>query len=569
MRFKICSALTTLLLLVLIGLPAIAASAREKGEDTAPAGMASADDAKEDGKADKAEDAKPAEESAQSVSTAEKPSDEKPAEEKSAKKKPETEKPVASKPAVEKKPAGKPNGEKPETHKVVREPLVVKLSLDGVFEAQRMHELVLRPEVWSSYKVVTAAEHGERVDKGQVVVRFEPDDIDQAIADLKRDLALNTLTLKVTELELHTLERLAPVNLAAVQRQRDQTEEDRRYYLKTEGPLSRRTADVILEQSRQTLEYQQEELTQLEKMYKADELTEETEEIVLRRARNAVERAKFLLDRTEIFHQRTTEIDLPRQETSMQESADRAILAGKLLQETLPLRLEQARLEAEKAKVVRERSEQRLAELEMDHKLMTLAAPAEGVVYYGRCVDGKWRRGSSAESLRSNGSISANDVFMTIVDPRPLVVRASVPEKHLADVPRGLQGTATPAGFPELKLSARLERIDRVPNADTEFDAIFRVSLNLEAEPLMPGMTCKMEFTPYRQRRALTVPPKAVFADDWDVNKQYVWLYREGAKPRRQTVILGRKTDEKAEILEGIEAGDEILLKAPEDAAKK
>ena len=567
MRSRIGSGLTTLLLLALIGLPTpdapaqtldapaqtLDAPARKKGEEVKPDATASDEDAEEGDSAEKVEGEKPAEKPAKSVTADEKPADEKPA---------------AEKPA-EKKPAEKPNGAKPETHKVVREPLVVKLSLDGVFEAQRMHELVLRPEVWSSYKVVTAVEHGERVDKGQVVVRFETDDIDRAIADLKRDLALNTLTLKVTELELNTLERLVPMNLAAVERQRSHTEEDRRYYLETEGPLSRRTADVILEQSRQTLEYQQEELAQLEKMYKADELTEETEEIVLRRARNAVERAKFLLERAEISYQRSTEVELPRREVAVRESADRAILESKLIQETLPLRLEQARLEVEKAKVARERSEERLAELETDRKLMTLAAPAEGIVYYGRCVDGKWRRGSSAESLRSKGSISANDVFMTIVDPRPLVVRTSVPEKHLADVPRGLQGTATPAGFPEMKLPARLERIARVPNADTQFDAIFRVSLNLEAEPLMPGMTCKMDFTPYRQRRALVVPPKAVFTDEWDTKKQYAWLYREGAKPRRQTVVLGRTTDEKAEVLEGLEAGDEILMKAPEDTAKK
>ncbi|MDZ7619436.1 MAG: HlyD family efflux transporter periplasmic adaptor subunit, partial [Patescibacteria group bacterium] len=308
---------------------------------------------------------------------------------------------------------------------------------------------------------------------------------------------------------------------------------------------------------------------QLEKMYKADELTEETEEIVLRRARNAVERATFLLERAEVFYKRTTAVDLPRQEVSVRESADRVILESSLLLQTLPARLEQTKLEAERAKIARERSEERLADLEVDRKLMTITAPAEGIVYYGRCVDGKWRRGSSAESLANKGMIPANDVFMTIVDPRPLVVRTSVPEKHLADVRPGLQGTATPAGYPELKLPVRLAQIARVPDASTEFNATFKVSLGLEAEPLMPGMTCKMEFTPYRQRRAVVVPPKTVFADEWDAKKQYVWLYREGAKPRRQVVTLGRKTDEKVEILDGVEAGDEILLKAPEDAAKK
>ena len=51
--------------------------------------------------------------------------------------------------------------------------------------------------------------------------------------------------------------------------------------------------------AKDTLEYEEEELRQLEKMYKADEATEETEKIVLKRARDTVKRAKFVLERTQ------------------------------------------------------------------------------------------------------------------------------------------------------------------------------------------------------------------------------------------------------------------------------
>ena len=553
---RICSGLCIVLLFALMGSFAPAASA--------PAEVKKPTEATSEEKSEKpAGEAADVKQAAKSDEAAE-------AETKAEKEAAKPAKEEASPAKTEKKPAKKSNetesGEtKPETHKVVREPFVIKLSLDGVFEAQRMHELLLRPEAWSSYKVESAVEHGDRVDKGQVVVRFETDDLDREIADLKRDLALETLTLKVTELELRTLEELTPMNVAVVKRRQKHNEEDRRYYMETEAPLSRRTADIILEQSRQTLEYQQEELEQLEKMYKEDDLTEETEEIVLRRARSAVERAQFLFDRAKIFYERTVEVELPRQKIAIEEDAERTSLESELLQVTLPLRLEQARVAVEAAKVAKQRSEERLADLEADHKLMTIKAPAEGIVYYGRCVDGKWRRGSSAESLRRQGSISANDVFMTIVEPRPMDIRATVDQEHLADVRPGLKGIATSDAVPMLKLPVRLDRIARIPSEGTDFDAVFRVSLDLEADSLMPGMTCKMEFTPYRQRRALVVPVKSVFTDDWNLNRQYVWLYRKGAEPRRQTVVLGRTTDEKAEVLEGLEADDEILLKAPED----
>ena len=53
------------------------------------------------------------------------------------------------------------------------------------------------------------------------------------------------------------------------------------------------------------LNYEQDELTQLEKMYEADDLTEETEEIVLKRQRNSVEFAEFSLESARLSRDRT------------------------------------------------------------------------------------------------------------------------------------------------------------------------------------------------------------------------------------------------------------------------
>ena len=50
---------------------------------------------------------------------------------------------------------------------------------------------------------------------------------------------------------------------------------------------------MSLKSSEQYLAYAAEELNQLKKMYEADDLTEETEEIILQRAQYQYERAKF------------------------------------------------------------------------------------------------------------------------------------------------------------------------------------------------------------------------------------------------------------------------------------
>ena len=75
------------------------------------------------------------------------------------------------------------------------------------------------------------------------------------------------------------------------------------------------------------LDYQQDELDQLEKMYEADDLTEDTEEVVLKRTRNQVDFAKFNLEQTKLFVDELLKVRLPRFEIEIKESLDHAAIA--------------------------------------------------------------------------------------------------------------------------------------------------------------------------------------------------------------------------------------------------
>ena len=59
--------------------------------------------------------------------------------------------------------------------------------------------------------------------------------------------------------------------------------------------------------------------------------------------------------------------------------------------------------------------------------MMVVKSPADGIVYYGRCVRGKWS-GMGSEPFRRGAGIAPNEVFMTVVQPRPMLVRVTVAE---------------------------------------------------------------------------------------------------------------------------------------------
>jgi len=468
-----------------------------------------------------------------------------------------------TKPADKKQDKGPAGCPQPPRAKVECEPLKITVQLEGVFAGRRAEEISLEPEAWSQFEVQRMLDHGDVVQKGQVIFEFDPENIDNAIHDLEQEIHLAELGLDVARGQLKVLEKFTPEDIEIARRTLKETKADRRYVREVIDPLRDRMVEMELKMAEQAYDYQKEEYEQLKKMYEADELTEETEQIVLRRAKNALERAEFRLEQARLIHKRETEIDIERNRREREEQYDRMLARLKLSEESLPVSLDQSRLAVEQAEVALERRRQKLEELKADRELMTIKAPANGRLYFGSASDGQWDSATWEKKLAVGKPVPPQTVFATIVQTTPLVVETNVPEKHLHEISKGTRGKAIPGGFPDARLPARVAEIDLVPNGSGKFPATVRLGDHDLTERLLPGMNCKLKLETYAERRALVVSPKAVFSDDWDKDAKYVYLVRPGKEPKRQSVKIGRKTEKKVEILQGLREGDEILLECP------
>lgn len=452
------------------------------------------------------------------------------------------------------------------TEAVKKGPLRIVVELKGVFEGEEAKEIVLAPEEWSKLTVVSAAKHGARVRKGDVILELETDKLDRAIADLKADLELSEVAIHQAEQRLQALEKITPMNLESKRRDAKFAEEDRDFFFDISRPLHVKSAEIRLKMARATLEYQQEELRQLEKMYKADDITEETEEIVLQRARDNLERAKFGLEVAVLNHGYTVKYSIPRMDIEVKETTDRSILERDQAEAMLPLNLDKQRLELDKLREQRRKADERLEKLTADRKGMEVRSPIGGIVYYGQINRGRPADSSSMErKLTPNGNVSPNQVIMTVVSPRPMFVRATIDEKDLHDMRPGLKGTAVPTGYPDMRLPVEIDQVGDIPYAPGKFDGRLSVRLKGKTKLLMPGMTCKIKLVPYLKKDAILVPPKVLVTDELDEDKQYVEVLDKKGKPVRRNVVVGRKTDEKVEIVKGLKEGDKVVLEPSKD----
>ena len=203
------------------------------------------------------------------------------------------------------------------TYKVKQAPFKIEVDLSGIFEADHMWPVALRPESYSSFSVIKAVPPGKRVQKGETLVWLDMKEIDQQIQDLQHTLRLNELSQQSAKAVLDLLKTTVPLDLESAIRAKRIADEDLNYFLQTNRAFEQESAEFSLKSSKQSLEYAQEELKQLEEMYNADDLTEETEEIVLKRARNDVERARFYLKSTELRTQEGAQSGHPPRRTGI------------------------------------------------------------------------------------------------------------------------------------------------------------------------------------------------------------------------------------------------------------
>ncbi len=487
---------------------------------------------------------------------------------KKAASKPESKK-AASDKDDNQKPEAKPDAKKkPDTDgktlTVKKGPIKIEVELDGHFAAQDAMEIMVRTKTWSDLEVQEALKHGARVNEGDVLVEFDTEKIDKVIADAQTEVRLGDLAVRAAAIEVELLESLTPINVALTDRNHKWEEQDYERFKEVDLPMTKKVTDFSLRMAKSWLDQEKEELRQLEKMYEADDLTEETEEIILRRQRLYVESAELQYEQAKLQHEEAMKMMIPRQVETRETGNRLEDLRYQQNKEALPLTLEKAKAELAKARLALDRSREKLDELKADRKALVVEAPGEGILYYGRAVDGKFT-GSDGKPMLRGDKVPANQVFMTVVKPRPVKIVAAVPEDKLYAVRPGMQAKVKPKGYPDLKLSAVVAEVDGVPAGEGKFHARLTVTLDDEAEAVVPGMSCKATLVPYLKADALLVPEAAVQADPLDDAKHYVYVVKKDEEPKRQPVEIGKKAEKKVEILSGLKDGEEILKEVPKD----
>ena len=366
--------------------------------------------------------------------------------------------------------------------------------LDAIFEAVEMTSITVKPKAWPDMTVLDAVPQGTRVKAGDQLVRLDLDKLREQIGDIELDQPASAIAMKLATAELENLQQTTPLKLEATRRAQRNVSEDLALFEKVGRADKEKAANYKVKSAQQRLENEAEELKQLQQMYKADDLVEQSEEIILKRQKFAVEFAQYTLEAAKNDADLDLKTKIPREAEMLKTQKRDQDIALAMAEETLPEALKRKQLEVEKQTRDQKKAAKRLAELQSDLELLALRAPVAGIVYYGSPTAGKWATaGAMAGKLSPGGKLSPLETFMTIVNPDKLTLRANVTEANLAKFKACMEGTASLVSQPDQKFTVRIEEVGTVPLVAGGFEVKLTPTGKLPS-PISPGMNCKVSF---------------------------------------------------------------------------
>ena len=181
--------------------------------------------------------------------------------------------------------------------------------------------------------------------------------------------------------------------------------------------------------------------------------------------------------------------------------------------------------------------------LEQQLRLETVASTRNGRIY--------------SLEVKPGAYVERGQLLAKINQPGKIRLRAYVDEPDLGRVAKGQPVEVTWDGLPEHKWTGVVEKpAEQVVSMDNRTVGYVICAIEGYPEELIPNLNVKVEITTMRKADAIVVPRSAVFSPD---GVRSVRIF-DGKTAITKPVVSGVVTTEEIEILEGVGAGDEVLL---------
>jgi multidrug efflux pump subunit AcrA (membrane-fusion protein) len=429
------------------------------------------------------------------------------------------------------------------------------IDADGYFEAVDPFEVRIRPDSYQGdLKIKSAVALGAAVKQGDVVLEIDPTTINKQIAEAENALIAAKATLAKAESDDYLGEQGDALALQMEQTDVANSEASLKWWQDVDGKQMLKQAELGVRAARNNVEDQGDELDQLKKMYKTEELTNATADIVVKRAVRALELAKIQQGLSEAREGKVKEFDYTttRQKLLFAIEAEKQKLAQLKAQQDAQRVLRKTALTT--ARLSADKAETKVNELKGDRDALTIHAPVDGMVFYGQLSQGTWTN-SNPKLLRTAERVTAGQVLMTVAQPGKLRFVCDIPESKVNWIQAGAEARIIPVAVPEGACMAKC--VDVAPNGGArEGSQAFQAQFELPPADakIFPGMKASARIDAGEAKDVLVLPIGCV-------SKGRVKVHADG-KDTWRDIVVGKSDGEMVEIRQGLKEGEQVMNKA-------
>jgi len=411
--------------------------------------------------------------------------------------------------------------------------------------------------------MIEVVEHGIPVNDGDVIARIDVGGINKQIEQLERQVKSAALNLQNTGERALLSEKSAALALDSARYDLEQARRNLEGWERYELDFSQRNSEMSELYTQHNIDDQKDELDQLEMMYRDDELTDATEEIVLKRSRRNLTRSmkslKNLKDRrvyTVAFSDASQSVGLRRAVNAKEAALDKLLKTQEIERRTREDGLLQVEMGLKDQK-------DKLARLEKDARLFTIRAGRNGVLLHGSPDD--YRPGRTAPRHKRGSRGSARTTLFTVTDPDRSAVALDVPESKIGSIRTGKAAKVSVVALPDMAVMGTM-RVDRFPaprsagGSENSHDA--EVVIEGPIQGVVAGMRAEVKIVVEELKDVIVLPRAAVFGTGTDA---HCWTASDsGDDFQRIAVKLGPATDKEVVVYGVLSDGQKVLLCEPQ-----
>jgi HlyD family secretion protein len=441
-------------------------------------------------------------------------------------------------------------------------PLTISLTEPGTIQSR--DRVIVSSEVEGRTTILWLIEEGTHVEEGDLLVELDASSlVDQKVEQQIRVLNAEAAFIRARE-QLEIIRNQTAADIARAELDARFAELNLTKYVEGEYPQELQRAEADINLANEELQRANDKLAWSERLAEEGYVTRmelQADELAARRTQIDLELAQGKLHLLETYtHQQKLE------ELQSEVEQERLALERVRLRASADIVQAEADYRAKTSEF--ERQEDRLKQIRDQIEKCRIFAPASGMAVY--TTTGQGRRGND-EPLREGLEVRERQDLIYLPTAAAMMAEVRIHESSLRKVNLDMPARVRVDAVPGRAFEGRVRRIGLLPDAQHGWLnpdlKVYQtdVFIDGDAEGLRPGMNCRAEIIIAELEDAVYIPLQSVVRVD---SEAVVYVLGErGAQAR--VVEVGLDNNRMIQILAGLEAGEEVLLNPPLEAARR